>query len=149
MYLTFVVLIQNSFLLAVWLSKHVFHFQLVKFLPLHLLNYYTLTFGVVIAHLPLMGHVIFLLLLMTTPDVHGLDLMQHKSEARSLLQSFINLVENQFSTTIKIIRSNNGSKFTIPSFYSDKEIIHQTSCVSTPQQNEVVERKYRHLFNMS
>jgi hypothetical protein len=56
---------------ALWLSKHVFLFQLVKFLPLHLLNYYTLTFGVVIAHLPLMGHVIFLLLLMTTPDVHG------------------------------------------------------------------------------
>jgi transposase InsO family protein len=76
-------------------------------------------------------------------------LMQHKSEARSLLQSFINLVENQFSTTIKIIRSDNGLEFTIPSFYSDKGIIHQTSCVSTPQQNGVVERKHRHLLNMS
>jgi hypothetical protein len=76
-------------------------------------------------------------------------LMQHKSEARSLLQSFINLVENQFSTTIKIIRNDNGPEFTIPSFYSDKGIIHQTSCVSTPQQNGVVERKHRHLLNIS
>jgi hypothetical protein len=76
-------------------------------------------------------------------------LMQHKFEACSLLQSFINLVENQFSTTIKIICSDNGPEFTIPSFYSDKEIIHQTNCVSTPQRNGVVERKHRHLLNMS
>ena len=72
--------------------------------------------------------------------------MQHKSEARSLLQSFINLVEIQFSTTIKIIRNDNSPEFTILSFYSDKGIIHQTSCVSTPQQNGVVERKHRHLL---
>jgi hypothetical protein len=77
------------------------------------------------------------------------DLMQHKSEARSLLQSFINLIKNQFSTTIKIIRSDNGPEFIIPSFYSDKGIIHQTSCISTPRQNGVVERKHRHLLNMS
>ena len=59
-------------------------------------------------------------------------LMRHKSEAHSLLQPFINLVENQFSTTIKVIRSNNGHEFNIPSFYFDKGIIHQTNYVSTP-----------------
>ena len=75
--------------------------------------------------------------------------MQHKSEVRSLLQSFNNLVENQFSTTIKIIRSDNGPKYTIPSFYFDKGIIQQTNCVFTPQQNGVVECKHRHFLNMS
>ena len=76
-------------------------------------------------------------------------LKQHKFKANSLLQSFINIVENQFSTSIKIICSDNDPEFIIPSFYSNKGIIHQTSCVSNPLKNGVVERKQRHLLNMS
>jgi hypothetical protein len=45
-------------------------------------------------------------------------LKQHQSKAHSLLQCFINIVENQFSTSIKIICSDNGLEFIIPSFYS-------------------------------
>ena len=76
-------------------------------------------------------------------------LMCHKSETRSLLQSFIHLVENQFSTKVKILCSDNGPEFDIRSFYSDKGIVHQTSCIATPQQNGVVKRKHRHLLNVS
>ena len=40
-------------------------------------------------------------------------MMQHKSDTRLLLQSFFVMVENQFNTTIKHIRTDNGSEFSM------------------------------------
>ncbi|KAM2714488.1 hypothetical protein EV2_044230 [Malus domestica] len=76
-------------------------------------------------------------------------LMNHKSDARSYLITFIHLVETQFSTRVKVLRSDNGPEFLMTQFFSDKGILHQTSCVSTPQQNGVAERKHRHLLNVA
>ncbi|KAM3013444.1 hypothetical protein FF2_026299 [Malus domestica] len=76
-------------------------------------------------------------------------LMNHKSDARSYLITFIHLVETQFSTRVKVLRSDNGPEFFMTHFFSDKGILHQTSCVSTPQQNGVAERKHRHLLNVA
>ena len=76
-------------------------------------------------------------------------LMKHKSEARSFLIQFINLTENQFNKRVKTVRSDNGSEFECSDFYSSKGILHQTSCINTPQQNGVAERKHRHLLNVA
>lgn len=76
-------------------------------------------------------------------------LMHHKSDTHQYLTTFINLVETQFSLKVKILRSDNGPEFKMSTFFSNKGIIHQTSCVSTPQQNGVAERKHRHLLNVA
>ena len=36
-----------------------------------------------------------------------------------------------------------------PNFFDDHGIIHQSSCPHTPQQNGVVERKMRHLLEVT
>lgn len=78
-----------------------------------------------------------------------LFLMKHKSEARQLLQNFVTLVKTQFQTTIKVVRSDNGAEFNWPSYYVSLGIVHQTSCIETPQQNSIVERKHQHIMNVA
>lgn len=76
-------------------------------------------------------------------------LFSHKTNVFTLLQAFVSYAETQFHTSIKSIRSDNGLEFCekhVEVFYKSKGIIHQTSCVDTPQQNGVVERKHRHFL---
>nr|XP_016435503.1 PREDICTED: uncharacterized protein LOC107761750 [Nicotiana tabacum] len=59
--------------------------------------------------------------------------------------------ENQFSSTVKIFRSDNGYEFfnsLCSNLFQTKAIVHQSSCVYTPQQNGVVEWKHRYLLEV-
>ena len=75
--------------------------------------------------------------------------MKLKAKTQSHLKSFVAFVERKFDTKVKIIRSDNGSEFIMKQFNDESGIIHQTSCVKTPQQNGIVERKHQHLFNVT
>ncbi|KAL1190668.1 Retrovirus-related Pol polyprotein from transposon RE2 [Cardamine amara subsp. amara] len=66
------------------------------------------------------------------------------------LRNFVALVERQFDKKIKIIRSDNEAEFlSVGDYLREKGILHETSCVSTPQQNGRVERKHRYILNVA
>jgi len=77
-------------------------------------------------------------------------LMRHKNEAQSLLKNFFSFVRTQFETQIKTFRSDNGGEFiSLRSFFQNHGVVFQHSCVYTPQQNGVVERKHRHILQVA
>ncbi|KAJ4755428.1 Retroelement pol polyprotein-like [Rhynchospora pubera] len=79
-------------------------------------------------------------------------LMVEKSETGDLLKSFCKMIQTQFNQSVKCIRSDNGLEFKsgpMKKFYAEYGILHQTSCVATPQQNGRVERKHRHILNVA
>ena len=73
--------------------------------------------------------------------------MKNKSKTTTCILNLINMVETQFFCKVKSVRSDNGLGFALLSFYLSKGIMHQMSCVETPQQNGVVERKHQHIMN--
>ena len=79
-------------------------------------------------------------------------LLKFKSDCLLHLKNFILLVKNQFDITIKIIRSDNGLEFIntqCTALFNFLGIVHQRTCVYTPQQNGVTERKHRHLLEVA
>ncbi|KAL1355581.1 hypothetical protein AAHE18_05G123200 [Arachis hypogaea] len=95
------------------------------------------------------GHKYFLTVVEDKSKFTWLFFLKNKSEVRKLIENFVQLVETQHNRVIKCIRSDNGQEFLMPSFYQTKGIIHQTSCVETPQQNGVVERRHQEILNVA
>lgn len=62
------------------------------------------------------------------------------------------MVETQFNKKIKILRSDNGGEYishAFSSFLDQLGILHQTTCLGTPEQNGVAERENRHLLEVA
>jgi len=80
-------------------------------------------------------------------------LLTTKSNAMTIIKAFIEMANTQFNTKVQTIRSDNvlelGLAKETTKYFMAKGILHQTSCVETPQQNGVVERKYNHLLETS
>lgn len=75
--------------------------------------------------------------------------MHSKVKTQYHLKSFITNVERQFESKVKVIRSDNGSKFIMKHFDDDTGIVHQNFCIETPEQNGIIERKHQHLLNVT
>jgi len=78
--------------------------------------------------------------------------MRDKSEASQIMKDFCAMFQAQSKTKVRTIRSDDGCEFVLGSmkkFYGEQGIIHETSCVDTPQQNGRVERKHRHVLNVA
>ncbi|GKC50055.1 putative RNA-directed DNA polymerase [Tanacetum coccineum] len=102
-------------------------------------------------HFPLSDHKSLVLGELVHLDLWG----PYKATSNEGFRFFLTVVDDYtraFGKSVKIFRSDNGTEFTnktFETFCANNGIIHQTSCVYTPQQNGIVERKHRHLFNIA
>jgi len=96
------------------------------------------------------GHKYFLTLVYAYSRYTWVFPLKRKSEVVKILENFVVFIQTQFETVIKVIRSDNRNEFFMTNFFFiNKGIIHQTSCVNTPQQNSIIERKHGHLLNVA
>ena len=98
------------------------------------------------------GHRYILTIVNNYTQMTWIFLLRYKSEVVTSISAIISLIKTQFSATVKAVRSDNGLKFLnsqCHTLFSSLGIIHQTTCVHTPQQNGIAERKHRHLLEMA
>lgn len=79
-------------------------------------------------------------------------LLKEKSDVLYIFMNFCAMIQTQFNTKVKVMRSDNGTEFTVSTIqtYLRKEgILQQTLCVITPEQNGRVESKHRHILNVA
>jgi hypothetical protein len=70
--------------------------------------------------------------------------LKDRSQLFATFQSFYAEISNQFNAKLLAFRIDNAREYTESSFQeflTSRGIIHQTSCVRTPQQNGIAERK--------
>ncbi|CAM8877197.1 unnamed protein product [Rhodiola kirilowii] len=75
--------------------------------------------------------------------------MKNRSELFQHFSSVCAEIQTQFGVPVKILRSDNAKEYLSAPFHEFMQkhgILHQTSCVDTPSQNGVAERKNRHLL---
>lgn len=58
------------------------------------------------------------------------------------------MVNTQFNAKIKCFRSNIAAGLKLLKIFKSKGMYHQFSCIATPQQNLVVERKHQHILQV-
>ncbi|KAM1740938.1 hypothetical protein ACFX12_011118 [Malus domestica] len=77
--------------------------------------------------------------------------MKLKSEVPTKFNIFHQYIATQFDKKIQTLRSDNGGEYVnhAPHNYlQEHDIVHQTTCAYTPQQNGVAEKKNRHLLEV-
>lgn len=79
-------------------------------------------------------------------------LMKGRKEVFSKFLSFMNEICTQYSASVITFRSDNALEYTslqFKQYFNSRSIIHETSCVYTPYQNGVFERKHRHILEVT
>ena len=107
--------------------------------------------GVLVVVLSNKGFRYFLLFVDNFSHMTWLYLLKERSEVSSVIEFFFNKIKNQFSTSIRLLRTDNALEYVkkdVSIFCYKNEIIHQASCSHASQQNGVVEHKHRHILDV-
>lgn len=78
--------------------------------------------------------------------------MKNRSEVFTHFCSLYAEIKTQFQVSIQTLRSDNAKEYlsqTFQSYMLQNGILHESSCVDTPAQNGVAERKNRHLLEVA
>ena len=79
-------------------------------------------------------------------------LMKDKFKAGHIFQTFHSMVQRQFNAKIQVLRTDNAKEYfntILGTYLLQQGIIHQSSCVNTPQQNRIAKCKNRHLLEVA
>ena len=63
-----------------------------------------------------------------------------------------NMIQTQFHAKIQVLKTDNARdyiNFILGEFLLKEGIVHQSSCINTPQQNRIAERKNGHLLEVA
>jgi len=91
-------------------------------------------------------------LLMIVLEWLGFFLLKDKAVVNTILPYFCKLTSTQFNCSIQKFWTDNAKDYFnnhLHQFFQQEGIVHKSSCVHTPQQNGVAERKMRHLLNVA
>lgn len=67
-------------------------------------------------------------------------------------KSFHNMIVTQYNANLRILRSNNGGRTFLVlffSFFDESSIIHQTTCLGSPEKNGVAKHKNKHFLEIA
>ena len=85
-------------------------------------------------------------------QVTWIFLLKHKSDVSTVLPNFCSMIKTQFGVDVKRFRSDNAKDYfnqVLTPYFQREGIIHESSCVNTPQQNGVAERKNSHHLDLT
>ena len=92
----------------------------------------------------LRGHRYFLIFVDEATRYTWTFLLAAKSEVSKTIRQFCTMVQTQFGRGIQRFRSDNARDFfnsDLDSFFAERGILHESSCVATPAQNGIAERR--------
>lgn len=78
--------------------------------------------------------------------------MKEKYKVESIVKIFLQMVTKQFKKEVQILKRDNGKEYfnkNLKNVLQENDSVHQSSCVNTPQQNGVAEKKYKHLLEVA
>lgn len=70
--------------------------------------------------------------------------MKEKVEVGQTFKNFNTMIQTQFQTKKQVLKTDNAKEYfeyVLGDYLLSQGIVHQSSCVNTPQQNGIAEKK--------